>query len=63
MRADWHHRRLRRRRRTVTPVRVLHLCEVATLRVPFDIVYVVLKAYDTRWGVELIQPLVAATAS
>ena len=45
---------------TVTPVRALHLCEVATLREPFDVVLVVLKAYDTRWGVELIKPLVAA---
>lgn len=45
---------------TVTPVRALHLCEVATLRDPFDVVFVILKAYDTRWGTELIRPLVAA---
>jgi 2-dehydropantoate 2-reductase len=44
---------------TVTQVRILHLCEVAELRERFDIVYVVLKAYDTRWGVELIKPVVA----
>lgn len=44
---------------TGTEVSVVHLCEVATLREPFDIVLVVLKAYDTRWGVELIRPLVA----
>lgn len=44
---------------TVTPVRVLHLCDVATVREPFDIVLVVLKAYDTRWGTELVKPLVA----
>ncbi|HUG51477.1 MAG TPA: 2-dehydropantoate 2-reductase N-terminal domain-containing protein [Terrimesophilobacter sp.] len=43
----------------VTRVNVIHLCEVATLREKFDIVYVVLKAYDTRWGCELIKPLVA----
>lgn len=43
----------------VTKVNVVHLCEVATLREKFDIVYVVLKAYDTRWGCELIKPLVA----
>lgn len=42
----------------VTPLRVMHLCEVATLRERFDIVYIVLKAYDTRWGTELIKPLV-----
>lgn len=44
----------------VTPVHAVHLCEVATLRQPFDIVLVVMKAYDTRWAVELIEPLVAA---
>ncbi|MFN8189121.1 MAG: 2-dehydropantoate 2-reductase N-terminal domain-containing protein [Nocardioidaceae bacterium] len=43
----------------VTQVRALHLCEVATLREPFDIVFVLVKAYDTRWAVELIKPLVA----
>jgi 2-dehydropantoate 2-reductase len=43
-----------------TAVSVHHLCEVATLREPFDIVFVVVKAYDTRWATELIKPLVAA---
>ena len=43
----------------VTPVRALHLCDVATLREPFDIVFVVVKAYDTRWVCELIAPYVA----
>jgi len=42
-----------------TPVRVFHLCEVATLREPFDIVLIGVKAYDTRWACELIKPLVA----
>jgi 2-dehydropantoate 2-reductase len=42
-----------------TPVdRALHLCDVATLTEPFDIVFMVLKAYDTRWGCELIKPYV-----
>lgn len=43
-----------------TPVDVIHLCEVATLREPFDLVFVVMKAYDTRWACELIRPLVKA---
>lgn len=43
----------------VTSVRALHLCEVATLRDDFDLVFVVVKAYDTRWAVELIAPRVA----
>lgn len=46
-------------RSVVTKVDVRHLCEVATLREKFDIVYMVLKAYDTRWGTELIKPVVA----
>lgn len=42
----------------IVPVRVHHLCEVAELRAPFDVVLVVVKAYDTRWACELIKPLV-----
>jgi 2-dehydropantoate 2-reductase len=41
------------------PLRIFHLCEVAELREPFDLVLVVVKAYDTRWHCELIAPLVA----
>ncbi|WP_082305256.1 ketopantoate reductase family protein [Leucobacter japonicus] len=40
-----------------TRVPVFHLCEVAEMRDPFDIVLVVTKAYDTRWSVQLIEPL------
>jgi 2-dehydropantoate 2-reductase len=40
-------------------VRAHDLCDVATLREPFDVVLVVVKAYDTRWACELIKPLVA----
>lgn len=40
-------------------VRVLHLCEVATLRKPFDIVLMLVKAYDSRWAAHLIEPLLA----
>ncbi|MER3388796.1 MAG: 2-dehydropantoate 2-reductase [Microcella sp.] len=42
-----------------TPVTVHHLCEVAEMREPFDIVFIVVKAYDTRWASELIAPLLA----
>jgi 2-dehydropantoate 2-reductase len=45
---------------SVTPVRALHLCDVATLRETFDLVFVVVNAYDTRWACELIKPYVAA---
>jgi len=43
----------------VTPVRAMHLCEVATLRQKFDMVFTLVKAYDTRWSVELIKPYLA----
>lgn len=49
-------------RSIVTPVRVHHLCEVAELRQPFDLVFVLVKAYDTRWACELIRPLLAPDA-
>jgi 2-dehydropantoate 2-reductase len=39
-----------------TDVRVLHLCELATLAEEFDVVFLVVKAYDTRWACELIKP-------
>lgn len=42
-----------------TPVTVHHLCDVATLREPFDLVFVLVKAYDSRWACELIKPLLA----
>tara|TARA_R110002110_G_scaffold85816_1_gene223260 strand:- start:1257 stop:2321 length:1065 start_codon:yes stop_codon:yes gene_type:complete len=43
-----------------TAVDVFHMCEVATMRDRFDIVFLGVKAYDTRWACELIKPLVAA---
>lgn len=44
----------------VVPVNALHLCQVASLTKPFDVVLVLVKAYDTRWACELIKPYVAA---
>ena len=38
------------------PVQAYHLCEVATLNRPFDIVLIAAKGYDTRWMAELIKP-------
>lgn len=40
-------------------VNALHLCEVAEIKEPFDVVFLVVKAYDTRWAVELIKPVLA----
>ena len=39
--------------------RTLHLCEVATLREPIDLVLLVTKAYDARWAAALIEPYLA----
>jgi len=42
-----------------TRVAAFHISDVATMRQPFDIVFLGVKAYDTRWACELIKPLVA----
>lgn len=39
--------------------KVMHLCEVATLRERFDVVLLLMKAYDTRWSTQLIEPYLA----
>ncbi len=36
--------------------RTMHLCEVATLRTRFDVVLMLMKAYDSRWAAQLIEP-------
>src|SRR5262245_23877695 len=40
-------------------VNALHLCQVAEIRQPFDVVFLVVKAYDTKWATELIKPVLA----
>jgi 2-dehydropantoate 2-reductase len=40
-------------------VKVFHLCEVATLRERFDVVFLVVKAYDSRWSCLLIESVLA----
>ena len=40
----------------VQEVDALHICEVCTLREPFDIALIVTKAYDARWSSQLIEP-------
>lgn len=42
-----------------TPVKALHLCEIAEIKEPFDVVFMVVKAYDTRWATEMIKPVLA----
>jgi 2-dehydropantoate 2-reductase len=38
------------------PVQALHLCELASLKPQFDIVFLTAKSYDTCWMVEFIKP-------
>lgn len=41
------------------PVEAYHLCDVATMNTRFDVVFLMVKAYDTRWACELIEPYLA----
>ena len=38
------------------PVQACHLCELASLKSEFDIVFLAVKSYDSRWMTELIKP-------
>lgn len=40
-------------------VPVLHLCQVAEVKQPFDLIFLVVKAYDTKWACELIKSVLA----
>jgi 2-dehydropantoate 2-reductase len=41
------------------PVDAHHLCDVCTLDRTFDVVFLMMKAYDTRWAAEFIKPYLA----
>ena len=40
------------------PVKALHVSEVSSVHEAFDIVYLSVKSYDTRWSTYLIEPLI-----
>ncbi|MCC6776966.1 MAG: hypothetical protein IT537_10065 [Hyphomicrobiales bacterium] len=42
------------------PVRAHNLCDVCTFTERFDLVLLVVKAYDTRWSCQLIEPYLKA---
>ena len=42
------------------PLPAFNLCDVCTLKEKFDIVLMVLKAYDAAWGSRLIAPYLKA---
>jgi len=46
----------------VTPVTAKHLFEVAEIKEKFDLVFMLMKAYDTRWAAELIKPILSESA-
>ena len=39
-----------------TPIRALHLCELSSARLEFDIVFLCVKSNDHRWMAEFIKP-------
>lgn len=42
---------------STTPVKAYHVCQVAEIRDKFDVVFISVKTYDSRWTCELIKPL------
>lgn len=40
-------------------VPALHLCQIAEVKGQFDVVFLVVKAYDTKWACEMIKPILA----
>lgn len=38
------------------PVNAYHICDLASMTVKYDVVFLFTKAYDTRWACELIKP-------
>jgi len=40
-------------------VNALHLCQIAEVKGYFDLVFLVVKAYDTKWACEVIKPVLA----
>ena len=44
----------------VTPVRAYNLCDVCTFTYKFDVVLLLMKAYDSHWACQLIEPYLKA---
>ena len=41
------------------PVKALHICDLSSAKLQFDIIFLAAKSKDTRWMSELIQPYLA----
>jgi 2-dehydropantoate 2-reductase len=44
----------------VQPVRAFNLCDVCTFTEKFDVVLMLMKAYDSKWAAQLIEPYLKA---
>jgi len=40
-------------------VPALHFCQVAEIKEKFDLIFLVVKAYDTKWVTQMVEPIVA----
>jgi 2-dehydropantoate 2-reductase len=40
-------------------VPALHFCQVAEIKHKFDLIFIVVKAYDTKWVTQMIEPILA----
>jgi 2-dehydropantoate 2-reductase len=40
-------------------VPALHFCQVAEIKEPFDLIFLVVKAYDTKWVTQMVAPILA----
>jgi 2-dehydropantoate 2-reductase len=38
---------------------VLHFCQVAEIKQKFDLIFLVVKAYDTKWVTQMVEPVLA----
>lgn len=44
-----------------TPVQAIHLADACRIREPFDVVFLSVKSYDSRWAAQFVEPLLAPT--
>ena len=40
-------------------VPALHFCQVAEIKQPFDLIFLIVKAYDTTWVTQMVKPILA----
>ena len=40
-------------------VPALHFCQVAEIKHKFDLIFLVVKAYDTKWVTQMVEPVLA----